>query len=144
MHEFPELPEGVEQAVIINSVTPDSPAEESGLEPGDVITAIDGEDISDMDTFSETIFNLDPGDEITLTILRSGEEEALEIDVELGKHPEADGRAYLGVEISGFLRFDQLSPGHEGENPFHFEFNFPWQDENWPEEHIDPAPGDEA
>ena len=144
MHEFPELPEGVEQAIIISSVTPDSPAEESGLEPGDVITEIDSEKISDMDTFSEIIFDLDPGDEITLTVFRSGAEEALEIDVELGEHPEVDGRAYLGVEISGFLRFDHLSPGQEGENPFHFEFHFPWQDEKWPEEHIDPAPGDDA
>ena len=144
MHEFPELPEGVEQAVIISSVTPDSPAEESGLEPGDVVTSIDGEEVSDYETFSKAILNLEPGDEITLTVYRSGEEEALEIDVELGEHPEVDGQAYLGVEISGFLRFDHLSPGQEGENPFHFEFQFPWQDENWPEEHIDPVPGDEA
>lgn len=144
MHEFPELPEGVEQAVVISSVTPDSPAEESGLEPGDVITAIDGEGVSDYDTFSEAILNLEPGDEITLNVYRSGEEEALEIEVELGEHPEVDGRAYLGVEISGFLRFDHFSPGHEGENPFHFEFHFPWQGENRPDEHINPVPGDDA
>ena len=144
MHEFPELPEGVVQAVLISSVATDSPAEESGLEPGDVITAIDGEEISDMDTFSETILSLDPGDEITLNVYRSGEEEALEIEVELGEHPEVDGRAYLGVEISGFLRFDHLSPGHEGENPYHFEFHFPWQGDKWPKEHIDPLPGDDA
>ncbi|MFC1923069.1 PDZ domain-containing protein [Chloroflexota bacterium] len=144
MHEFPELPEGVEQAVIISSVAPNSPAEESGLEPGDVVTSIDGEGVSDHETFSEAILNLEPGDEITLTVYRSGEEEALEIEVELGEHPEVDGRAYLGVEISGFFQFDHLSPGHEGENPFHFEFQFPWKGENWSEEHIDPVPGDEA
>jgi S1-C subfamily serine protease len=144
MHEFPELPEGVEQAVVISSVSPDSPAEESGLEPGDVVTSIDGEEVSDYETFSEAINNLEPGDEITLTVYRSGEDEALEIEVALGEHPEVDGRAYLGVEISGFLRFDHLSPGYEGENPFHFEFQFPWQGENWPEEHIDPVPGEEA
>jgi S1-C subfamily serine protease len=144
MHEFPELPEGVEQAVVISSVTPDSPAEEAGLRIGDMVTSINGEGVSDYDTFSETILNVKPGDEITLTVYRSGEEDALEIDVELGEHPEVDGRAYLGVELSGFLRFDRFIPGENPDNPFHFEFHFPWQDENWPEGHLDPVPGDDA
>ena len=144
MHQFPELPEGFEQAVLISSVTPDSPAEESGLEPGDVITSIDGEKVSDYDNFSERILNLEPGDEITLTVYRSGEDEELEIEVELGEHPEVEGRAYLGVEISGFLRFEHFNPGQDSKMPFHFEFDFPWHGENWPEEHVDPEPGDDA
>jgi S1-C subfamily serine protease len=144
MHEFPALPEGVEQAVVISSVTPESPAEDAGLEPGDVVTSIDGEEVSNFDNLSATVLKHEPGDEITLTVYRSGEAEPLEIAVELGEHPEVTGRAYLGVEIGGFFHFDRLMPGQDPENPFHFEFHFPWQDENWPEEHLEPVPGDEA
>lgn len=144
MHDFPAFPEGVKQAVVINTVIEDSPAEKAGLEPGDVIISIDGEAISGSGSLAETIHSLEPGDEITLTVYRNGEEEPLEIEVVLGEDPGGDGQAYLGVGISGFFRFKQFGPSDDQQDPFHFDFHFPWQDENWPREHIDPLPGDDA
>ena len=144
MHEFPQLPEGVEQAVLISTVTADSPAAKAGLEAGDVITAINSEAISNPESFVKAVRSFDPGDEITLTVYRNGEEETLEIEVALGEDPEVDGQPYLGVGIGGFLRFERNAPSLGPENPFHFEFRFPWQDGNRPDNHILPIPGDEA
>jgi S1-C subfamily serine protease len=139
-HDFPQLPEGVEQAVVIGTVTPDSPADEAGLEPGDLITALDGEPVSDKDTFVESIRSFEPGDEITLTVFRSGEKEPLEIEVILGENPEEDGQVYLGVSITGFMRIERGdSPSVE---PFNFQF--PWNSEPWKWEPVNPVPGEDT
>lgn len=140
MHQFPLLPEGVKQAVVINSVTLESPADEAGLESGDVITAINGEEISDIESFVKSVRDSEPGDEITLTVYRNREEEPFEVDVVLSEDPEQEGQAYLGVGIGGFLHFEHNDPPQDSENPFHFEFHFPWQDGN----NHETIPGEEA
>lgn len=137
MHDFPALPEGVEEAILVSSVTPDSPAEDVGIERGDLIISLDGEPVGDPGSFADRIQELEPGDEISLTILRSGEEQAIEIEAVLGENPDVEGQAYLGVTISGFMRFDGDPGSMQG--PFHFEFDFPKGDEE-----LDPVPGDEA
>ena len=143
-HEFPPLPDGLKGGVVIRTVTEDSPAAEAGLEAGDVVTAINGELISDPESFVETVRRFDPGYEIILTVYRNGEDKALEILVILGENPEVDGQAYLGVEIGGFFRFEGKGPSLDPQNPFHFEFQFPWQDGNWPDSHKEQGPGEEA
>ena len=143
-HIFPELPEGVENAVVISSVVEGSPAAKAGLKEGDLITAVDGETVTDPETFVEIISDHDQGDEITLTIYRNGETEAVEIDVTLGEHPDKEGQAYLGVTIGGFLHIEGNPTFNEENPPFHFEFNFPWPDENFPGQQGYLIPGDEA
>ena len=137
MHDFPVLPEDVEGAVLIGSVTVDSPAEEAGLEQGDLITALDGEPVGEPESFAESIREHQPGDEITLTVYRSGEDEALQFEITLGENPDAEGQAYLGVSISGFRYYEGDAPPMDG--PFHFEFDFPRGGEE-----PDAVPGDEA
>ena len=66
----------------ITSPMPGSPAERAGLEPGDQVVAIDGEDMTD--TIAEVARNkiLGPaGTTVHLTILREGAEGLLEFDV---------------------------------------------------------------
>ncbi len=144
MHKFPPLPDSVKGAVVIRTIVEDSPAAEAGLEAGDVVTAINGEEISDPESFVGEVRSFDPGDVITLTVYRNGEEKALEIEVVLGENPEVDGQAYLGVELGGFLRFDGSAPLQDPDNPFHFEFQFPWQEGNWPKNQNQPGFGEEA
>jgi putative serine protease PepD len=69
----------------IAEVQPDSPAEEAGLEDGDVVTAVDGEEIASTDDLVATIAELAPGDVVTLTVERDGETQ--EIDVTIGRRP---------------------------------------------------------
>jgi len=144
MHNFPNLPEGLEGAVVIHTVTEDSPAARAGLKPGDVITNINGEGISNPESFVESVRSFDPGDEITLSVYRNGETESLEIDVVLVEDPEVEGQPYLGVGIGGFLRFERKVPSRDPLNPFHFEFRLPWQDGSSPKNRLQPIPSEEA
>ena len=51
------MPEGV----YISSVEQGSAAEECGLQSGDIICSLDGEDIADMETFHDKIVACNPG-----------------------------------------------------------------------------------
>ncbi len=60
------------------------PGEIAGLEEGDVISAIDGEDITEMDTSEVVGLIRNSGkDQVTLTIHREDEEKPIEITVEI-------------------------------------------------------------
>jgi S1-C subfamily serine protease len=72
--------------LVIDSVEPDSPAADAGLQPQDVVTAVDDQEIDNDHPFiNEVVFNHKPGDTVTLTVERDGEEQ--QIDVTLGTRP---------------------------------------------------------
>jgi S1-C subfamily serine protease len=52
---------------------------------GDIIVAMDGDDVSSMDDVIKAVDAHQPGDQITLTVLRGGERQ--DINVELGTRP---------------------------------------------------------
>lgn len=54
------------------AVTSGSPAEKAGLKKGDIILELNNEKITVENTLAEIIMNYNPGDEITLRILREG------------------------------------------------------------------------
>jgi S1-C subfamily serine protease len=111
--------------ILIASVEEDSPAEGAGLKPHDVITKLDGVEVEDIEDFSKAIRSHDPGDEVTLTITRSGEDDEIEIIVTLGEHPDEKGVGYLGVFIGGMIATEVIGEdGEEGDwpGPFHFHF----------------------
>ncbi|NBC65866.1 MAG: Do family serine endopeptidase [Bacteroidetes bacterium] len=78
---------GLESArgVIIGEVLSDTPAANAGLREGDVIVSLDGEAVSAYRDFQVAIGSKKPGDEITLEIIRDGEE--MEFEVELTERP---------------------------------------------------------
>jgi S1-C subfamily serine protease len=124
LHDLPFIsPEGeIQQGVIVRRVYDDSPASAAGLENGDVITAIDGEAVDNPRALTDAIAERAPGDRITLTLHRSGEEEGSEVEVRLQEHPDEEGKAYLGVSIGGFFRMHR-SEGDE--RPHMFQFSLP-------------------
>ena len=61
------MPEGV----YISSVEQGSAAEECGLQSGDIICSLDGEDIADMETFHDRIVACKPGDKVTIVYYRN-------------------------------------------------------------------------
>lgn len=74
------------QGQAVMSIEDGGPADAADLQAGDVITAIDGLRVDDDHSFiNELIFNHQPGDSVTLTILRNGE--VMTIDVTLGERP---------------------------------------------------------
>jgi S1-C subfamily serine protease len=90
--------------VIILEVTEDSPADEAGLEKGDVITKMNGEDLQGAKSFADSISAMKPGDKVSLSIYRSSSDGILEFDITLGEHPENPNAGYLGVQIRGIIQ----------------------------------------
>ncbi|QBX54692.1 PDZ domain-containing protein [Nocardioides seonyuensis] len=66
----------------VTEVTPGSTAEDSGLRPGDVITKVDDRHISGADSLVATIRSYRPGDEVTVTWQRSGEEMTADVTLD--------------------------------------------------------------
>jgi putative serine protease PepD len=73
----------VDEGAFVAEVVPGSAADEAGLQPGDVIVAIDGEEIVEADDVRAAILDREPGDTVEVTIVRAGEEQTLE--AELGR-----------------------------------------------------------
>jgi len=62
-----------------------SPADEAGLKPGDIITAVDGLTVDRINPLDLQVLRFAPGDEISLDVLRDGE--SLELTATLGTRP---------------------------------------------------------
>jgi putative serine protease PepD len=69
----------------ISSVEAGSPAVSAGLQPGDVVSAINGKTVTSTDQFIATVDNYKPGQKITLTVQRQGQSK--QITVTLGTRP---------------------------------------------------------
>ncbi|MFW6069057.1 MAG: trypsin-like peptidase domain-containing protein [Chloroflexota bacterium] len=97
--EAMELPAD-QQGVLVGEVVGGSPAEEAGLQGstttaeingqevlvgGDVIVAVDDHPIPDMQTLQQFLAQYAPGDEITVTVMRDGEE--VELNLTLRQAP---------------------------------------------------------
>jgi serine protease Do len=78
------LDPGLEGAVVVG-VFPDTPAEEEGLEEGDVIVAVEGEDIESSSDLTSALTDYDPGDTVELEI--ATEDETKTVDVQLARRP---------------------------------------------------------
>ncbi len=92
-------------AVIIE-VMADSTAEEAGLQEGDVIMAVDGQELDAENRLADLIVGYEPGDTVTLKIERPDDEGPFEMTVELGAHPDEEDTAYLGVRYGSLPRID--------------------------------------
>lgn len=60
--------------VLVQEVSPGSPAESAALQNNDVITALDGQAVQDVEGLRQLIQQHQAGDDVTLTILRNGDE----------------------------------------------------------------------
>src|SRR5690606_10435517 len=72
-----------EKGIRIVRVRPDGPADEAGLERGDVLTAVDGQKLSKPRAAIEHLATHQPGDECKIEYLRDGETHTAEVT--LGK-----------------------------------------------------------
>ena len=61
----------------VTDVVPGSAADDAGLQPGDLIVAIDGTEIATSSEVRDAIIDKAPGDEVELTIVRAGRERTL-------------------------------------------------------------------
>lgn len=69
----------VTEGALVREVIAGSPAETAGLQAGDVITAVNGEAINEEWTLRDRVQAYEPGDVITLDVLRSGETQQIQV-----------------------------------------------------------------
>jgi serine protease Do len=109
------------KGILVAQVIEDSPAEEAGLERGDVILKLAGEPIGKVAEFRNRIALTAPGTELKLTILRDGKTK--EVPVTIGtQETDAQGRPEAASSISRFgLQLQPLTEeladqfGYQGE-----------------------------
>lgn len=65
------------KGVIVSSVESGSPAERAGIRQGDIIIQLNGVDVADSNQLRNRVAALEPGTEVTVTILRDGEQRQL-------------------------------------------------------------------
>ena len=70
---------GMTHGALVSSVTANSPAERAGIQTGDLITEIDGEQIKDSGHLVSKIAIRQPGDKIRVTRFRKGKTETLSL-----------------------------------------------------------------
>jgi S1-C subfamily serine protease len=92
----------VDSGALISRVIPDGPADDAGIQGGDqnidfqgrniraggdVVTSVNGQEITSSQDLPRIISLLDPGQKVTLDVIRDGESQ--QVDVTLGERPGA-------------------------------------------------------
>jgi serine protease Do len=94
---------------VVTQVEPDSPGSKAGLEIGDVVTAINGNKISDAAELQVIVGQNTPGTKLELTVLRDGKTETVPVTLTaLGKGPNeasadegaGQGKARWGIGVA--------------------------------------------
>jgi serine protease Do len=86
----PEIAESINlqepRGALVADLTPGGPAEEAGVERGDIIVEFNGKPIEDMPELPKSVASYAPGMKTQLKVLRNGEPRTL--DIQLGELPE--------------------------------------------------------
>jgi len=96
----------INYGVYVNELTETSSAKEAGLEQGDVIVAIDGNEVRTTPELLEQIGRHRPGDQVRLTYNRAGTERSADVilktaegTTDIIRKKTAKGYAALGIEL---------------------------------------------
>ncbi len=96
----------VSKGAFVSEVSPDSAAEKGGIEAGDIIIAINGNDIHSFQELRAKIGSMGAGKEVELTLLRKGKK--IDVEVVLG---DATGAVVAAREIHPALEGATLANG---------------------------------
>ncbi len=119
---LPKLASGA----LVTEVLPGTSAEDAGLQAGDRILTVDGQQVGPDGTLAQLIAQYEPRDRITLEV-QAKDGSAREVRVTLGENPNAAGEPFLGVYSAPAI-VRELPP--EGVLPFNQEGE--WRGEELP------------
>ena len=86
------------RGALVADVSPDSPAQRSGLKRGDIIVDVNGKPVADGNGLRMTISMMTPDSNVDLTVLRNGAER--QIPVKLGAMPTSEAAVTNGSSDS--------------------------------------------
>ena len=105
---------GLPGGASVQQIAEGSPAEKAGLQVNDIITAVNGTEISSSGELVEIVGNCAPGDELTLSVYRQGE--TLELTLTVGEQSKSALEATSNQQSQ-----QQTNPNYGGGF-----FGFPW------------------
>ena len=105
---------GLPGGASVQQIAEGSPAEKAGLQVNDIITAVNGTEISSSGELVEIVGNCAPGDELMLSVYRQGE--TLELTLTVGEQSKSALEATSNQQSQ-----QQTSPNYGGGF-----FGFPW------------------
>jgi serine protease Do len=89
------------KGALVSDVVKDGPAGDSGLESGDVIVSLDGQDIDNTAHLRNAIAALPPGTKVELEVVRDGKKK--DIEVKLGELDSEEMVAATGNRIESLF-----------------------------------------
>ena len=96
------------QGLRVRSVYPDSPAARAGLEPGDVVVAIDGRPVEGRDDFDTALASAGTGRALVVAFRRDGQERTARLTTE--RTPDNLGLEILRRELGIVVRDTRSGP----------------------------------
>jgi regulator of sigma E protease len=98
--------------IMVRAVVENSPAEEAGIEPGDLILEVAGQPIQNSADLSDMVNSVEEGAELSLTLLRDGQEVSKTLKP---RFDEEQQQQVIGVYTGWNIvtQVDEGSPSHE-------------------------------
>ncbi|MFO7608555.1 MAG: PDZ domain-containing protein [Candidatus Krumholzibacteriia bacterium] len=121
---------GDQEGVLVSEVVADGPAQQAGLQDGDVIVAFAGKPLADYSSLTAAVRAGKPGDKVDVTVLRDGKRKTLE--VELGEAEDGFSWRSITGEDSPARLLERLHGKDGGFKVFRS-----GQDRGWLGVHID-------
>jgi len=103
----------ISEGAVVSSVVPDSPAEKAGVEPGDIIVAVDDDIITGASDLRNTIGLTRAGKEVTIGLIRDNKRRNVEVTIG-GAQDVAEASAKAGESsVMEGADFNNLPSDHE-------------------------------
>ena len=119
-----EVPRQNILGAVIVAVERGSPAEEAGLQVGDLIVAVGSQAVGPEGDLAELIAQYEPGDRLTLQVQGEDGVEPYAVRVTLGEDSDEAGAPYLGVRyrpaVSAWMELEEM--------PFAEQDEWPWEE----------------
>src|SRR5581483_4426540 len=85
------------QGAVLNNVQRGSAGAQAGLQRGDLIPAVDGQQIQTAEQLVSLIGGLRPATQVAVTIKPNNSDDARQLEVKLGSRPDQPDKALMGV-----------------------------------------------
>ena len=102
--------------VVVTGVSADSPAAQAGLQPGDVLTTLNGKPLHDVNELRNVEGLLPVGSTVTLGVLRDGHQRDVSTKLAVEKLATIDG-GQLDARLQG-VRFSELGQTQRGQGMY--------------------------
>ncbi|MEX2625874.1 MAG: M50 family metallopeptidase [Ilumatobacteraceae bacterium] len=113
----------------VSAVEAAGPAFAGGLREGDVVTAVDGETVTDPARLGELVRSNSPGDTVTIDVVRDGRPLALDVTLDANTDESSPllGQPYIGVGSNGVFETVEHGVGTAAVNSVTDIFPVAWE-----------------